>query len=92
QKEFGEVVHHCWNQQIQGHTMYSICQKLKLLEQRTKGIHKEASSLDKRVRNLQDKLQSVQEALHNNLFSLQLIVEERDTLVELEKWSMIHEQ
>ncbi|KAK4368265.1 hypothetical protein RND71_012057 [Anisodus tanguticus] len=72
--------------------MYTICRKLKLIEQATKSMHKEASSLDKRIIELHEKLQDVQGELQNDLFNSQLIMEKRTTLVELEKWTIIHEQ
>ncbi|XP_070024891.1 uncharacterized protein [Nicotiana sylvestris] len=62
-QEYKEVVQATWSQQIQGHTMYSIWKKLKLIELQTRVLQHEHSSVDQKLVQLRDTLKEVQGSL-----------------------------
>lgn len=71
--------------------MYGVCKKLKLIELNTKHLHREASSLEKRIEAIREKLQYTQQLLKSDLYNPKLIKEVRGLILDLEKWSNIHE-
>ncbi|XP_019259821.1 PREDICTED: uncharacterized protein LOC109237880 [Nicotiana attenuata] len=77
---------------IEGHCMYEVWQKLKLVEAETKQLNKEYSSLEGRIMNLKQKLGEIQDKLAQDLFNSSLINEEKEILVEMDKWGTIHER
>lgn len=72
--------------------MYRVCKKLKHIEFVTKQMNKEMSSLDHRLEKLQAKLNDAQGELENDPYNPHLILEEKKILLELERWSNIHER
>ncbi|XP_070056554.1 uncharacterized protein [Nicotiana tomentosiformis] len=88
-QEYKEVVQATWSQQIQGHTVYSIWRKLKLVELQTRGLQQEYSSVDQKLIQLRDTLKEVHGKLNEDYFNNLLIEEERKTLSLIEKWEDI---
>nr|XP_016446371.1 PREDICTED: uncharacterized protein LOC107771509 [Nicotiana tabacum] len=91
-ENFKESVYKAWGQHIQGHTMYAIWRKLKLIELETSQMNREMSTLETKLNELKERLQHTQLELSANLFNKQLITIEKDTLVQLEKWITIYEK
>ncbi|XP_019260707.1 PREDICTED: uncharacterized protein LOC109238677 [Nicotiana attenuata] len=89
---FKAIVQNVWQQTIEGHCMYGVWQKLKLVEAETKQLNKEYSSLEGRIMNLKHKLGEIQDKLAEDLFNGSLINEEKEILIEMEKWGTIHER
>ncbi|XP_019248341.1 PREDICTED: uncharacterized protein LOC109227596 [Nicotiana attenuata] len=92
QESFKEAVHKVWEQQVQGHTMYSIWRKLKFIEIETPQMNKEMSMLERKISVLEEELKQVQLDLSADLFNEQLITTEKEILMQLDKWATIHEQ
>ncbi|XP_019252913.1 PREDICTED: uncharacterized protein LOC109231732 [Nicotiana attenuata] len=90
-QEYKEVVQATWSQQIQGHSMYSIWRKLKLIELQTRGLQQEHFSVDQKLDQLRDTLKELQGKLNEDYFNKLLIEEERNTLALIEKWEAIQE-
>ncbi|XP_070016975.1 uncharacterized protein [Nicotiana sylvestris] len=90
-KEFDGVVHEVWNQRVQGHTMFSICLKLQRLKDKTKHMNKEMSSLDKKIGQFRKQLENAQGELDEDPFNIQLIVKEKELLLQIEKWEGVNE-
>lgn len=63
-----------------------------MLEQSIKHLNREFSSLERKLNPLRDELKEVQEALSTDLFNNQLIIEENNLLIHIEKWEGVHEQ
>nr|XP_009597612.1 uncharacterized protein LOC104093556 [Nicotiana tomentosiformis] len=55
-------------------------------------MNREISTLERKLNELKDKLQHTQLELSVDLFNEQLIITEKDTLLQLEKWITIHEK
>nr|XP_009611922.1 uncharacterized protein LOC104105365 [Nicotiana tomentosiformis] len=91
-ENFKESVYKAWGQHIQGHTMYAIWRKLKLIELETSQMNREMSTLETKLNELKERLQHTQLELSANLFNKQLITIEKDTLIQLEKWITIYEK
>ncbi|XP_019248358.1 PREDICTED: uncharacterized protein LOC109227614 [Nicotiana attenuata] len=91
-QSFKEVTQTVWQYKIPGYAMYGICKKLKLIELNTKHLHKEVSNLQKRVEVIRGRIQDTQQMLNSDLYNSNLIQEERALILELEKWSNIHEE
>ncbi|XP_075077017.1 uncharacterized protein LOC142163777 [Nicotiana tabacum] len=91
QKEFDGVVHEVWNQRVQGHTMFSIWLKLQRLKDKTKHMNKEMSSLDKKIGQFRKQLENAQGELDEDPFNIQLIVKEKELLLQIEKWEGVNE-
>ncbi|XP_019266476.1 PREDICTED: uncharacterized protein LOC109243918 [Nicotiana attenuata] len=91
-ENYRETVRTVWTQQIQGHTMFKICKKLKMLKIQMRNIHKEFSSIGSKLESLRKKLGVVQRALNEDHFNPALIEEEKLTLTLIEKWDAIQER
>ncbi|XP_075079084.1 uncharacterized protein LOC142164677 [Nicotiana tabacum] len=91
-KEFKGAVHEVCNQQVQGHTMYSLWLKLQRLKDKTQQMNKEISSLEKKLGNLRVQLQNTQGKLDEDPFNTQLIAKEKKLLLQIERWEGVNEQ
>lgn len=90
-EEFKATVQRVWSQPIRGHTMYAIWRKLKLIEQATKDLHREYSTLEVKIQHIRDKLNHTQTKLNGDRFNDLWIQEEKNFLLQLKKWEDIHE-
>ncbi|XP_019236858.1 PREDICTED: uncharacterized protein LOC109217085 [Nicotiana attenuata] len=77
---------------IQGHTMYSICRKLKLLEIHTMGIQRKYSSVEVKLKQIKEDLKVIQQKLNNDHLNPQLIEQEKKFLILIEKWDDVLEK
>ncbi|XP_019238406.1 PREDICTED: uncharacterized protein LOC109218498 [Nicotiana attenuata] len=66
--------------------------KLQLIQQQTRDIQQEHSSVDQKLIQLRETLKEVQGKLNEDYFNNQLIEDERRTLKSIEKWEEIQEQ
>ncbi|XP_070011185.1 uncharacterized protein [Nicotiana sylvestris] len=89
--EFNKLVQEVGDQNITGYTMYSIWQKLQRPGSRAKGMNRGYNSVDKKVEMLKDQLQEVQKRIDNDLFNNTIILEEKELLMQVEKWQGIQE-
>ncbi|XP_019235686.1 PREDICTED: uncharacterized protein LOC109216012 [Nicotiana attenuata] len=92
EEEFIKIVQEVCAQKITGYTMYSVWQKLQILGSREKGMNGAYNSVDKRIEILKDQLQKVQKGIDNDLFNNTLILEEKELLMQVEKWEGIQEK
>ncbi|XP_075074720.1 uncharacterized protein LOC142162285 [Nicotiana tabacum] len=76
----------------EGISMFRICRRLKMLEIQTKNIHKEYSSIDKKLENLRIKLETIQRALNDDYFNPILIEEEKLIIKLIENWDAVQER
>uniref|UniRef100_A0A1U7YDT9 Uncharacterized protein LOC104247861 n=1 Tax=Nicotiana sylvestris TaxID=4096 RepID=A0A1U7YDT9_NICSY len=58
----------------------------------TSQMNKEMSTLERKISVLEEKLKQVQLDLNADLFNEQFLTTEKELLVQLEKWAIIHEQ
>lgn len=72
--------------------MYRVCKKLKHIELVTKNMNRKMSSIDHKLQEQQSKFTYIQGELENDLYNPHLILVEKGILLELEKWSNIHER
>ncbi|XP_070023042.1 uncharacterized protein LOC142176274 [Nicotiana tabacum] len=91
EQTFKEVIPSTCQHKVPGYTMYGVCKKPKLIKLNTKHLHKEVTSIEKRVEAIREKLHVTQQLLKSDLYNSNLIQEERELILELEKWSNIHE-
>lgn len=92
QEEYKEAVENIWRQDIQGYTMYAICRKLKLLEIHTRGIQRQYSSVEEKLKQMKEDLKGIQQKLNDDILNPQLIKQEKETLRLMEKWDAVHEK
>lgn len=92
QEEYRETVNVVWRKQIQGISMFRIWKRLKILEVQTKYIHKEYSSIDKKLEVLRKTLKTIQKALNDDYFNPVLIEEEKQTIKLIKNWDAVQER
>lgn len=81
---YKKAINTVWTKQIQEIAMFRICRRLTMLEIQTKNIHKEYSSIEKKLENLREKLDTIQRSLNDDHFNPALIEEEKLTLKLIE--------
>lgn len=54
-------------------------------------MNKEMTKQGQKIMDLQVKLKDTQEELETGLYNAQLIMEEKELMLEIEKWAAIHE-
>lgn len=95
-ESFSNIVATIWKQNVKGGAMYRIWQKMKLCKEPLKRLlRQEMGSLDNRVAEAREKLDSIQKQITqhmgtdvaNTLFTI-----EKEAVVELQKWSNIQEK
>lgn len=72
--------------------MYGIYKKLKLIELNTRHLQKEMSTTERKVEDTRRRLKDTEILLNSDLYSPNMIQKERELILELEKWSNIHEK
>nr|XP_016495957.1 PREDICTED: uncharacterized protein LOC107814971 [Nicotiana tabacum] len=92
QHSFKEVVKSIWKSNVPGYAMYGVCKKLKQIELSMKQMSQETNKLDQKIEDLQAKLKDTQEDLEADLYIAQLIMEEKELVLKLEKWATIQER
>ncbi|XP_070031573.1 uncharacterized protein [Nicotiana tomentosiformis] len=90
--EFRKMVQGVWTQNITGYTMYSVWQKLLVLGSKAKVMNIAYNSVEKRIENLKDQLQKVKKEIDDDVFNNTLILEEKELLMQVEKWEGIQEK
>lgn len=65
---------------------------MKILEVQTKYIHKEYSSIDKKLEVLRKTLKTIQKALNDDYFNPVLIEEEKQTIKLIKNWDAVQER
>ncbi|XP_060200788.1 uncharacterized protein LOC132629065 [Lycium barbarum] len=85
QQPFQELVHTTWEKSINGHTMYKVWKKLKLIEKGAAQMNREMNSIDRKVEELQELLTNAQMQLNMDLFNPQLIEIEIQAFTQLQK-------
>ncbi|XP_070004400.1 uncharacterized protein [Nicotiana sylvestris] len=92
QHSFKEVVESIWETNVDGYAIYGVCRKLKQIEQAVKQMNQEMNKLDQKIEALQAKVKETQEAMATDLYNAQLIIEEKEIVLEVEKWAIIQER
>jgi len=85
-------VQEIWNQRIEGHTMHFIWTKLQRIQDIARLMNKEMNSLEKKIGKIRMELQNIQRQIDNDHLNQQLIEQEKEMIVQAEKWEEINEQ
>ncbi|XP_060190353.1 uncharacterized protein LOC132619470 [Lycium barbarum] len=91
-QQFKQIAETTWQQHIPGYAMYRVWQKLKLIAQRARPMSRAMNGLDTKLEELRRQVEHIQNQLSTDLYNTQLINEEKEVIVQLEKWSNIHEK
>ncbi|GLT38165.1 hypothetical protein SLA2020_124300 [Shorea laevis] len=85
-KNFLDLIREAWSLDIQGCPMFVVVQKLKLVKQKLKQLHKNRyGNLEGRIKDMAAELQTVQASMQNALFDETLVVKEKELQCELIK-------
>ncbi|GLT50971.1 hypothetical protein SLA2020_244230 [Shorea laevis] len=85
-ENFLDLVRETWSLDIQGCPMFVVVQKLKLVKQKLKQLHKNRyGNLEGRIKDMAAELQTVQASMQNALFDETLVVKEKELQRELIK-------
>ncbi|GKV11183.1 hypothetical protein SLEP1_g22456 [Rubroshorea leprosula] len=85
-ENFLDLVREGWSVDIQGCPMFVVVQKLKLVKQKMKQLHKNRyGNLGGRIKDMAAELQNVQASMHNALFDETLAAKEKELQHELTK-------
>ncbi|GKV04889.1 hypothetical protein SLEP1_g16984 [Rubroshorea leprosula] len=83
---FLDLVREAWSVDIQGCPMFVVVQKLKLVKQKMKQLHKNRyGNLEGRIKDMAAELQNVQASMQNALFDETLVAKEKELQRELTK-------
>ncbi|XP_019248742.1 PREDICTED: uncharacterized protein LOC109228008 [Nicotiana attenuata] len=91
-KDFRPMVDRIWQQQNEMDPMTSIWQKLHKLKNESKGLNKEMANYEQRLTTIRQRLECIQANMVHDPFNQMLIEQEKQTMHELEKWSIIEER
>ncbi|XP_019238759.1 PREDICTED: uncharacterized protein LOC109218817 [Nicotiana attenuata] len=91
-KEFQTMVDTIWKRKLGNDPMDNIWQNLQQLKTETKGLNREMTSYEIRLNQIRQQLEYTQINLKLDPFNQDLIEKEKQTLQELEKWSIIEER
>lgn len=72
--------------------MSIIWQKLKIIKNEAKGLNKSMAAYEQKLNQARKSLECIQEALVITPFDQMLIEQEKQSISELEKWSIIEER
>ncbi|GKV39884.1 hypothetical protein SLEP1_g47585 [Rubroshorea leprosula] len=85
-ENFLDLVREAWRVDIQGCPMFVVVQKLKLVKQKMKQLHKNRyGNLEGRIKDMAAELQNVQASMQNALFDETLVANEKELQHELTK-------
>ncbi|GKU98349.1 hypothetical protein SLEP1_g11364 [Rubroshorea leprosula] len=85
-ENFLDMVREAWSVDIQGCPMFVVLQKLKLVKQKMKQLHKNRyGNLEGRIKDMTAELQNVQASMQNALFDETLAAKEKELQRELTK-------
>ncbi|GLU13077.1 hypothetical protein SLE2022_297240 [Rubroshorea leprosula] len=85
-ENFLDLVREAWSVDVQGCPMFVVVQKLKLVKQKMKQLHKNRyGNLEGRIKDMAAELQNVQASMQNALFDETLAAKEKELQRELTK-------
>lgn len=90
--QFKNILQQVWSQGGHGTPMQQIWHKLKEMKQQLKDLNRYMASYQQKLIQAREKLDIIQSQLRSNPGSIQLFNEEKEAILNIEKWSNVEEQ